>query len=541
MQALSQQDRFWDALAQLGLMAALLFVAATFKQYGISWDEPLHLENGWRALNWYLTLGGDQSVLHFQNLYLYGALYDTTCAVASLVLPFDGYETRRLLGGLVGVLGVAAARLLARELGGARAGALAVLLLLLTPEWIGQSFANPKDIPFATAAAWVALAQLRLLRETPRPALWLLHGVAFGCALGIRVGGVILLAPLLMGLGIQFIQQVQRNGIAPATITSARLAGPLLASLALSWALMVAFWPWAQTGLLRPFEALTAFTHFPLNFHFPFAGREVETTALPSWYIPVAFAVKLVEPALLGLLVASALAVRSVTQQGWNTITPGRVALVGMIIAPPALVIGSHAVLYDGIRHLLFLMIPLCVVASLGLDRLGSILALRGPRFVQASSAMLVVWTLWQAVMIGRLHPYEAIWYNALAGGVKGAEGRFELDIGGTALSEAAMRLRDHVISREGSWALAHPYRIRVCGPPESALYYLPPRWVAPPDGQGPADFYIAFTRSHCAGEPTGKQILRVRRLGVTLAYVLDLRSTPTEEIPENAPVLDQP
>lgn len=541
MQGIFQQDRFWDGLAQLGLMGALLFVAATFKHYGISWDEPLHLENGWRALNWYLTLGTDQSVLHFQNLYLYGALYDTVCALASLVLPFDGYETRRLLGGLVGVLGLAAVRLLARELGGARAGALAVLLLLLTPEWIGQSFANPKDIPFATAAAWVAFAQLRLLRETPRPSLWFWHGLAFGCALGIRVGGVILLAPLLIGFGIQLFQQVRRDGLALAARTALRLSGPLLASLALSWALMVASWPWAQTGLLRPLEALMAFSHFPLSFHFPFAGQEVETTALPLWYVPVAFGVKLVEPALLGLLVVAIQIGWLIRGQGWGALTPERFALASMIMLPPALVIGTHAVLYDGIRHLLFLLVPLSVAAALGLDRLGTLLANRSLRSLQAGTALLVVWAVWQVVMIGRLHPYEAIWHNALAGGVSGAEGRFELDIGGTALSEAAMRLRDHVVSREGSWALAHPYRIRVCGPPESALYYLPPRWVAPPDGQGQADFYIAFTRSHCPGEPTGKQILRVRRMGVTLAYVLDLRSTPTEEIPENAPVLDQP
>jgi hypothetical protein len=541
MQEPLQQNRVWDGLAQLGLMAALLFVAATFKHYGISWDEPLHLENGWRALNWYLTLGQDRSVLHFQNLYLYGALYDAGCALASLVLPFDGYETRRLLGGLVGVLGLAAVRLIARELGGARAGALAVLLLLLTPEWIGQSFANPKDIPFAAAAAWVAYAQLRLLREPPRYGHWLLHGVAFGCALGIRVGGVILLAPLLIGLGVQLVQSARRDGLAPTTATALRLCGPMLASLVLSWALMVAFWPWAQTGLLRPLEALAEFSHFPLSFHFPFAGQDVETTALPNWYVPVAFAVKLAEPALMGLLVVLVLTVRSVLRHGWDAITPVRIALASMIAVPPALVIGSHAVLYDGIRHLLFLLVPLCVAAGLGLDQLGNILANRGLRPVKAGAVLLMVWSVWQMVTIGRLHPYEAIWYNALAGGVKGAEGRFELDIGGTALSEAAMRLRDHVVSQEGSWALAHPYRIRVCGPPESALYYLPPRWIAPPDGQGPADFYISFTRSHCPGEPKGKQILRVRRMGVTLAYVLDLRPIPTEEVPENAPVLDQP
>lgn len=536
MQAPSPQDRFWDGLAQLGLMAALLFVAASFKQFGISWDEPLHVENGWRALNWYRSLGADRSVLSFQNLYLYGALYDTICATVSLVLPFDGYETRRLLGGLVGVLGLAGVRLLARDLGGPRAGALAVLLLLLTPEWIGQSFANPKDIPFATAAAWVAVAQIRLLQGRPGRGPWLLHGVTLGCALGIRVGGVILLAPLLIGLGVMLLRQALRDGPLSAARLMARMAGPLAASLLLSWAMMVAFWPWAQTGWLRPLEALAAFSHFPLSFHFPFAGQQVETTALPLWYVPVAFAVKLPEPALLGLLAACVAGILALRRQGWAGLTPPWLGLASMALLPPATVIISHAVLYDGIRHLLFVMVPLYALAGLGLGWLAGLLAARPLREIRLVAGLMGLWVVWQIVSIGRLHPYEAIWYNALAGGVTGAEGRFELDVGGTALSEAASRLRDHLVAREGAWALAHPYRIRVCGPPESALYFLPPRWVAPPDGKGPADFYIAFTRGTCPDAPTGKQILRVRRMGVTLAYVLDLRPTPTEEIPENEP-----
>ncbi len=536
MQVSSTQDRFWDGLAQLGLMGALLFVAASFKQFGISWDEPLHVENGWRALNWYRSLGQDRSVLSFQNLYLYGALYDTICAAVSLVLPFDGYETRRLLGGLVGVLGLAGVRLLARDLAGPRAGALAVLLLLLTPEWIGQSFANPKDIPFATAAAWVAVAQIRLLQGRPGHGPWLLHGVAFGCALGIRVGGVILLAPLLVGLAMTILRHGVREGGYSSLRLAGRLTGPLVSSLLLSWAMMVAFWPWAQTGWLRPLEALTAFSHFPLSFHFPFAGQEVETTALPLWYVPVGFAVKLPEPALAGLLAACISGLLALWRQGWAGLTPARLGLASMILLPPATVIASHAVLYDGIRHLLFLMPPLYAVAGLGLDWLAGLLATRRLYEIRLAMGLLGLWAAWQMVTIGRLHPYETIWYNVLAGGVTGAEGRFELDVGGTALSEAAMRLRDHLVAREGAWALANPYRIRVCGPPESALYFLPPRWVAPPDGKGPADFYIAFTRGTCPNKPEGKQILRVRRMGVTLAYVLDLRPTPTEEIPENAP-----
>ena len=52
------------------------------------------------------------------------------------------------------------------------------------------------------------------------------------------------------------------------------------------------------------------------------------------------------------------------------------------------------------------------------------------------------------------------------------------------------------------------------------------PIWKAPADGKGEADFYIAYTRGGCGPVPPGREIVRVERMGVTLAYVLDLRGT---------------
>lgn len=522
---------FWDGVAQAALAAALLFVAATFKHYGITWDEPLHLENGWRALDWYLSLGEDQRVLGFQNLYLYGALYDTVTAAAGALLPFDAYETRRLVGGLVGVAGLAAVRSQARMLAGPRAGALAVLLLLLTPEWMGQAFANPKDVPFATAAAWMGLFQIRLIRDLPKQqtTILLAYGVAFGAALGIRVGGVVLIGPLGIACLYWLAQHVRQRPAMPALWDGVRAAARLVPVFILAWLIMLACWPWAQMEpLSRPLEALAGFSHFPLSFSFPFAGRTLVTTELPWWYVPVAFAVKLPEVTLLGLGIAAFMGITALIRRPL-ALAPERVGLAAAILLPPLIVIVTGAVLYDGIRHLLFLLPPLSVAAAIGLDRLaerlrGSALAERLPRASQIAGALLALWAGWQALTMARLHPYEAIWYNAFAGGVRGAEGRFELDYWGSPLSEAADRLRNIIVAREGGGAVAHPYRIRICGPHDSALHFLPPTWKAPADGQGQADFYIAFTRGGCGPVPAGRELLRVERMGVTLAYVLDLR-----------------
>ncbi|OYQ32752.1 hypothetical protein CHU95_18530 [Niveispirillum lacus] len=522
---------FWDGVAQMALAISVLFVAFTFKNYGITWDEPLHLENGWRALDWYLSLGADQRVLDFQNLYLYGALYDTLTAAAGAILPFDVYESRRLIGGLVGVVGLVAVRAQARMLAGPRAGALAVLLLLLTPEWLGQAFANPKDVPFATAAAWMGLLQIRLIRALPHQRWGSLaaFGLAFGAALGIRVGGVVLIGPLVIACLYWLTLHLRTVPTATALRDACIAAVRLLASFILAWLIMLACWPWAQLDpLTRPLEALAGFSHFPLSFNFPFAGQILSTTDLPWWYVPVAFGVKLPEVTLLGLAVALVMAIRAATRAPLS-LPPERVGLTAAILLPPLIVIVTGAVLYDGIRHLLFLLPPLSVAAGIGLDRLAT--RLGAPAFRErfshgagVAAALLCLWIGWQGLTMARLHPYEAIWYNALTGGVRGAQGKFELDYWGSPLSEAAERLRNRIVAQEGSGAIARPYRVRICGPHDSALHFLPPTWKAPADGQGEADFYIAFKRSTCGPVPAGPEIVRVERLGVTLAYVLDLR-----------------
>lgn len=531
--AMPDDDRLWDTIGQWLVMAALLMVAVSFKHYGISWDEPLHVENGWRALDWYSSLGQSRAILEFQNLYLYGALYDVASALAELALPFDPYESRRLLGGLVGVAGLVAVRRLARTLGGPRAGALAVLLLLLTPDWLGQAYINPKDIPFATAACWVLLAQTRILQELPRPSWPLLvgYGVALGAALGIRVGGVILLLPLAMAGLIWLLRQTRALGWRAGLSGAGTAAGRLAPALLLAWALMIASWPWAQEApFSRPWQALTEFAHFPLRFNFLFAGQMLETTDLPWWYAPVAFAVKLPEVTLLGLLAALGVGLDAVRRRQMPSLP--LVGIIAFILLPLLIVIATGTVLYDGIRHLLFLMPALTLIAALGLDsgltRLERIInGARLQRLRLGLATLLLAWIGWQGATLIRLHPYEFIWYNSLTGGVAGAAGRFELDYWGTALSEAAGRLRNQVVAVEGFQALATPYRVRICGPHQSALYYLPPRWEASADGQGPADFYIAFTRSPCADAPQGPRLLDVERMGVELAYVLDLRRDP--------------
>src|SRR5689334_17009124 len=187
-------ERRWNALSLALLIAAGLVVVLTFADYGVTWDEDVHNWYGVYVLDYYTSFFRDTRALSWLNLYNYGAAFDLAAAILNELSPIGTYETRHLLNGVIGLVGVVGAWKLGKALGGPRAGFIAAALLLLSPAWYGHSFNNPKDIPFAVSVVWSTYYMVRIAPLLPAPPLALAakFGVAAGLGLGVRVGGLLL-------------------------------------------------------------------------------------------------------------------------------------------------------------------------------------------------------------------------------------------------------------------------------------------------------------------------------------------------------------
>ena len=111
----------------------------------------------------------DTRALSFVNLYLYGGGFDMAAALLAKILPFDLFETRRLVGAAVGLIGLAATWRIGRRIGGPLAGLIALVLLAACPLYYGHMFINPKDAPFAAAMAIFLLGLVRAIEQYPKP------------------------------------------------------------------------------------------------------------------------------------------------------------------------------------------------------------------------------------------------------------------------------------------------------------------------------------------------------------------------------------
>src|SRR5580698_2175897 len=125
-------------VATVVLIAALVVLAlCTFKDYAISNDEGVQHHYGELIIAYYASGFRDLGVFNFQNLYLYGGLFDIFAVWLSHLVPINPYDLRHILCALIGIGGIGAAAATARLIAGPRAALIAAVALSVCGVWYG--------------------------------------------------------------------------------------------------------------------------------------------------------------------------------------------------------------------------------------------------------------------------------------------------------------------------------------------------------------------------------------------------------------------
>jgi len=520
-------------LSQLVVAVLAFLILATFADYGVSWDERVQNTYGLRLLSYYVTAFQDQSAFYYINLRYYGGAFDLIAAALNTVSPFGEYETRHLLGGAVGLIGTVGTWRLARLLAGERAGLFVVALMALTPLIYGHSFINPKDAPFACAVMWSIYYSCRAIVEAPYPkrGTAIGFGIALGLALGTRVVAVISLLYCAPAFVAYTIGRYRESRSVRAVLDEQRsFFGALLPAVPIVLALTALFWPWVVQAPGNLSTALRLFAHFPWQGQVLFDGHLYPADKLPAVYLPQLIALQLPEVALFGLLAAAVFIARAAVERGWRVLTDPRSLCYSVVIAaalvPLVHFVGTRPIVYNGIRHYLFMVPPLIVLAGIGLDRTYGFLRARGEWLSRAYTALLALAAGVQIAIMVELHPYEYIYYNAFTGGVAGAAGRYDLDYWGLSLAEATRDL-EHIVAsaNANSSTKVRSLAVYVCGDKESATYFFDPDSpLHYTDEPSEADYAVGIRGAECTWEIKGRVLLEVKRGSALLSYATDLR-----------------
>jgi hypothetical protein len=363
---------------------------------------------------------------------------------SSSQLPADDASTYAYQAAVTLVLALASVSVLAVALGlalrSAPAGAFAWSLTLSTPLWLGMSTVDYKDVPVAAGLTLVTAAFL-LAFSVRVPARAAAIAVPVGAAggaitLATRAGAMVLVLGLSGATLIAALPLLRRARVSRWPVYGTALAAPV-AGVVFTWATN----PLARISLLRWLSdsALVA-GQFPWDGTIRTAGHDLRSVDPPWWYVPAWLGAQLPLLTIVALVVAVAVIVGMPGRRRLRQDTRFALVLVPLVvqgIVLPVLVVARGSVLYDGIRHLLFVLPALVGLIAVAFATLETTARRSRARYVVPLGAVVVV----AASLLSSIHwaPYAYAHVNPVA---SAQENGWELDYWGVSAREGVRRLR---------------------------------------------------------------------------------------------------
>jgi hypothetical protein len=412
------------------LIINIVICLFTFRNYGLSWDEPLFYDYA-NALGYaYSPQEWFNGNFNLENAYGTSGTDHANRGPAYVILarPFvftleflgtDSASTWHLVNFLTFQLGVYLLyRLAKRWMSGPAALASAALFAWQPLLW-GHAFINPKDSPFLVFFLGAVCFGFEMIDELEPKSFkkplgsTLLAAFFLGIATSIRV-----LGPLAGALvGIYALGKLKIPTLIKRLAVYAVLA------------ILIAFvaWPYLWTNPLQKFLEVFGFmSDNPTQLQVLFNNQLYRADELPRRYLPVLLGLTLTEPVLplflIGAIIAFWKKIPLKRTDSWPPFTDYFSLLLWFLI-PFAYVLISKPPMYDGYRHFLFMLPPLFIFTGFALEKIFGLLK---PRWiVGALSLILFTPGIYGSI---QLHPYEYTYYNSFAGGTSGAFRRYETD-----------------------------------------------------------------------------------------------------------------
>ncbi len=496
----------WQIAFGLVMVLYSIIILITFQNYGITSDETHHVKYGADIVRWYTSGFQDRALFKTDNTYLYGGFFDTIAYLFSQLVPLDRYDANHLCNAFFGLLGILAAYRIGTHIGGSSFGFFCALSLLFTPRYYGHAFNNPKDIPFAVCYLWSLYGILLTMRAFPKISSGLLikTGIAIGLTLGIRVGGILLWAYLAACWGWQYLQN-RKTG---TPVSFQRIALYYMSVIALSYGVMLIFWPWALTHPISAIpEALQIFSSFPEIHYSFFAGQYLGSNEIPWHYALTWLALTLPEFVLIGVPLTLFVCYRQRQQ-----LHPIILLLVAAFF-PIGYAIFTHTPLYDELRHMLFAIPPLVIISAFGMYHAIQYLQPKWQKAAYVITGICMSLTVWEMI---QLHPYQYLYFNKLmAGGIEQASQKYETDYWESSYKAGVKWIDAHITFPQNE------RKLYVSSAYDNVAYVLNKNrfeFVKPPQ---PADIYLGNTRFDRHRLMPGEIIHTIHAKTVPLLYII--------------------
>lgn len=401
---------------------------------GISADEGRHIRQAEKVYNYYNTDGEDRSALENTGrdpMQFNGQSFDNLMYVITKKFDIENYiELRHFFIALMGWLIIFITGLIAKESWGYKGAILAILLLFISPRFIGHALNNNKDIPFALGFILCFYGMTKFFRDLPKIKIWsiawLIGGI--GIAISIRLAGLLLIG--FLGLFSAVYYFARKPYFKPfekeklITLKKLIIAVPLVAVA--GFFIGILYWPFIMDDPITNIKAvLNATTSHPVSLNQLFNGEIILSTKIPSNYVIKYVLISYPLVVLAGIILALVLApFKLKKEKGLNFF----ILSFSFVFVMVWMSIETSN-FYGGIRHLLFIY-PIAIgISVFGFFLLTNVVETMKSKWKRLIPVgFIILLSINPAFHLIKNYPYSYIYFNELAGGVKNAYDKYETD-----------------------------------------------------------------------------------------------------------------
>ena len=414
---------------------------------GLSGDDEKHYQHAAKVYRYFTE--DDPSALDDpkNKLNFYGQSFDffTYLLIRLFNLEDNPYEARHVMVAVSGASAILVTGLLVKLFAGYSGGWLALILMFLSPRFLGHAFNNPMDVPFALGNIFTLYHIILFLKKLPRistrSAIWIAVGI--GLSNGIRIGGLLLIPYLFVFAGLYMLVhkwpwkffslgwwQFAMKGLLTLILIST--GGYLLSLLT---------WPYALQDIVNhPIQAFKMMTNIQVSIKVLYDGLIHWSDNLPWHYIPLNVLISVPVIILLGWLTSAFTWTfnRKEKQGYWYFL------LWFTILFPVIFIIYRESNVYGGWRHMMFIYPSMIALAAIALTQL---IRQTNRVWVKVLVVAIIAAGLFHPLRhIIRNHPNTYVYFNEWSGGINRTYGTFETDYYANSLKPASKYFLEEIL-----------------------------------------------------------------------------------------------
>jgi len=502
---------------------------------GRAWDEGFHIMLGKIAINYLLSLGKIEPDDILQREY-YSPIYFSLKFLFIQIFPIkyqiEGSHLINLIFSLSAVVGI---KKLSKELFNENVGKIVFLILFFYPAFFGHMAFNSKDTIIAFSHVWIFYLCIRYIKKQyiKHKANSYINFIAVLSALatGINLFFLGSLIPIFLFLLIDifFLKKITCK-----TFDKKKFLIDLGRGFVIFYILLVIFWIDTHPNIfVLPFKFFSEWIIGDFWRGYPYIlvnGDYFLYAEIPKLYLFINLIYKSPEYFLITYVIFLTIFLKSSNffKKKFSLFNYKLILITSMIVFPFILLFFTPFSIYDGLRHVLWMIPYICIIPGLTIyyliENINSIKA----KLTLSLLSLFIIYYLFNFFLIT---PYQYTYLNILNGKIENRYKRFENDYWGSSIKELVNKV---------NFDKKSTISFTTCGIPKGiAKYYLKKRGYSNFKFRNSKDSsYIVMTNrvtfddkniyksenlTNCFDKFKGNDAFKVSRKGMILSVVRKL------------------